>query len=189
LSKSEVLSYDSAATDALVRDLYAELARTADGDLPLVTGLVDDPRWKALVEAVTTLDGRLTHDEDRVLRGMRDVGRHFGLFRTGGLKFGSPTADLLATLQLFHTPPLKPAPVTERQRTDDPRIDGTWMEYEHNDMPAREELTKKIDFHQVVAAMNSYPTLLRNLGLVVDLVIDRSACAVAHDGRFPLGCA
>jgi hypothetical protein len=180
LSKSEVLSYDTAATEGLVRGLYTTLARSADSDMPLVSDLVDDPGWSALVKAVTALDGRLAHEQPDV-RGMRDVGRQFETFRTKGLKFGNTTSDLLATLQLFHTPPLKPAPVIGRPRDDDSRITTTWMEYDHQDMPAKEDLAKQLDFHQVVAAMNSYPTLLRRLGLVVDLVIDRSAFTLATD--------
>jgi len=179
LSKSEVLSYDTAATEGLVRDLYTKLARSADGDMPVVSDLVDDPGWSALVEAVKHLDrdDRLTHYKT----GLRNVGAQFNMFRNKGLKLGNPTSDLLATLQLFHTPPLKPAPVIERPRQEDPRIDATWMEYDHQDMPAKEDLTKQIDFHQVVAAMNSYPTLLRRLGLVVDFVLDRSAFTLAAD--------
>ena len=32
-----------------------------------------------------------------------------------------------------------------------------------------------IDFHEIVTAMNQYPTLLRRLGLVVDLLVPRDA--------------
>ena len=191
LSASEVLSYDTVATDDLVRSLYTELARSANGDMPLVSDIADDPRWSTLVAAVKRLDGddQLT-DYDT---GLRNVSAHFNMFRNDSLKFGNKTIELLATLQLFHTPPLKPAPVVKHPREDDARIDATWMEYDHQEMPAKEDLTKKIDFHQVVAAMNSYPTLLRRLGLVIDFVIDRSAFAQAADAplqttvEFPAG--
>lgn len=177
LSKSQVLSYDTAATEGLVRDLYAKLARSANGGMPLVSDLIDDPDWSNLVEAVKDLDQRSSDEAT----GLRDVGRQFKLFKNKGQTFGEKTRDTLASLQLFHTPPLKPAPVIKQRRDDDPSIDATWMEYEHPPMPARDDLTKQIDFHQVVAAMNSYPTLLRQLGIVVDLLLDRSAFALAPD--------
>jgi len=177
LSDSHVLSYDTAATEGLVRHLYGELARRADGNLPRVSDLVDDPEWKALVEAVRVIDGRLSDERT----GLRDVGLQFDAFRNGGLKVGGANVDTLARLQLFHTPPLKPAPVVKQPRRDDPRIDATWMEYEHSDLPAGDDLARQIDFHQVVAAMNAYPTLLRRLGLVVDLLIDREAFTPAPD--------
>ena len=71
LSTSEVLSYDTAATDDLVRNLYRELARKADGDMPLVSDLADDPGWRKLVDAVRRLDANdeLTDNET----GLRKV--------------------------------------------------------------------------------------------------------------------
>ena len=38
-------------------------------------------------------------------------------------------------------------------------------------MPEPDEIAGQFDFHQVLGAMNSYPTLLRRLGVVVDLVL------------------
>ena len=82
-----------------------------------------------------------------------------GLARTG--------LNDLARFLLFHTPPA--TPVARRQtRKDDKRIEATWLEHQRTDLPRREDIAAGLEFHQVVAAMGSYPTLLRRLGLVVD---------------------
>jgi hypothetical protein len=76
---------------------------------------------------------------------------------------------------------MRPKPVVGRTRRDDPRIAANWLEYEKSALPKPEDFAKKIDFHQMVAAMNSYPVLLRKLGLVVDLIVDRSLFTFAAD--------
>jgi len=45
-------------------------------------------------------------------------------------------------------------------------------------LPSQAELAKQHDFHQIVSLLGDYPTLLRSLGLVVDLT-------VAHDAAIP----
>jgi hypothetical protein len=37
---------------------------------------------------------------------------------------------------------------------------------------ARAQFTEQIDFHQMLSALNNYPTLMRRLGLVIDLEVD-----------------
>ena len=49
-------------------------------------------------------------------------------------------------------------------------------------MPDKGDLAQTIDFHRTVAAMNSYPTLLRRLGLAVDFLIDRDAFPLTANG-------
>ena len=71
---------------------------------------------------------------------------------------------------LFHTPPATPVP-RRRKRKDDDRIEAAWLEHKRVDLPKREDIAAGLEFHQVVAAMGSYPTLLRRLGLVVDLIL------------------
>ncbi len=99
---------------------------------------------------------------------------------------------MLARMQLFHTPPSRAEPVT-RTRTDDPRIDATYVEHAQTKLPADTDFAKELDFHKIVAAMNSYPTVLRRLGLVVDLVVDRDRYADYPDSllwaevTFPAG--
>lgn len=176
LSGHRVLSYDTVGLMALVQNLYAGLARAATGDMPRVSDIVDHPDWQAVTAAVALLD-RSVSDERT---GLRDPSRQFERFRRNALAHANPRAELLARLQLFHTPPATPVPAS-RPRTDDPRIQAQWLQYERTDLPTKEDLARQLDFHQVVAAMNAYPTLLRRLGLVVDFVLDRTRFAPAPD--------
>jgi hypothetical protein len=170
LSSNTVMSYDVGQMESLVRGLYTKLA-AADGDgLPGVSSFLDDAGWRALVEGVRRNDIRFG-DEDRGLRnpkGQLEFVRHLG--RAGALDL----PEHLARFQAFHTPPSTPTPRTHT-RKDDPRITAEWLEYKRSELPAEADFAKQIDFHQIVAAMNQYPTLLRRLGLVVDFVVDATA--------------
>ena len=61
-------------------------------------------------------------------------------------------------------------------------------------MPEKKDLGKQLDFHQIIAAMNPYPSMLRRLGIVVDLILDVTLFKKAPDQRlsvkvnFPDGC-
>ena len=52
------------------------------------------------------------------------------------------------------------------------------MEYEQQKLPTGADLAKQLDFHQVVAAMNAYPTLLRRLANI-------AAATAPSDPRTP----
>ena len=178
LSNNVVLSYDTRLMASLVRNLYAKLARNASGDMPLVSDIADDPDWRQLVSAVQEND-RGSVDQDT---GLRDPRRQFArLYDLQMPTEQANLADTLARFQLFHTPPATSRPVRRRPRRDDDRITASWVEYERPPMPAKGDLAKKLDFHQIVAAMNSYPTILRRLGLVIDFVLDRDSFPRAPD--------
>jgi hypothetical protein len=183
-----VLSYDTAGVAGLVQNLYTHLAATAGDSLPTVSEFVDSQPWAGLVAAVATLDRRFADHKT----GLRNPRAQFDAFLgREGSQEGDP-AELLGRAQLFHTPPSTPKATTSI-RTDDPRISATWLEYEQTPLPDEDELATSLDFHQVVAAMNQYPTLLRRLGLVVDLLIDAGAFPHAADAllsaavSFPAG--
>ena len=80
------------------------------------------------------------------------------------------------------------------ERTDDDRIEARVAGVRAH-AAARNARTspKQLDFHQIVAAMGSYPTLLRRLGLVVDLMPGRRrpsrwpAAATVGQGRVSRG--
>ena len=77
----------------------------------------------------------------------------------------------LALMQLFHTPPSTPQIDSFPVPPQDPRSRARWLGYKRTDLPHAADFEKAIDFHQIVAAMNQYPTLLRRLGLAVDLIV------------------
>ena len=176
LSGNLILSYDASWLSSAIQNLYAKMAKNAQDKLPVVSDFADDPDWIHLVSIVAQLD---RHFMDRKT-GLRDVSGHFARFYEDRLTHEDKLAETLARFQLFHTPPAKPEPATH-VRTDDPRIKAQWMQFEKTKMPKPEDLTKKLDFHQIVAAMNSYPTVLRRLGLVVDLVVDASLLPKSPD--------
>jgi hypothetical protein len=171
-STSSMVSYDTGTIDSLVRTLYSDLARSAADDLPSVSDIVDDASWQQLIEAVAANDREFS-DRDT---GLRDPRRLFELIRNQPHTSDLSLQGHLAHFQAFHTPPSTPKKV-EHTRHDDPRIKARWLEYERAELPKPGDFRKEIDFHQIAAAMNQYPTLLRRLALVVDFIVDPSTFA------------
>ncbi len=170
----QVISYDAAAIDGLVRNLYGKLAAQANGDMPLASDFIDDPAWQDLVTSVAILDS-LTVSEDT---GLRDPNL---IFEEKRQSHGTAnTLEKLAAFQAFHTPAANPK-VVELARRDDPRITARWLEYQQTKLPDEQDIAKEIDFHQIVAAMNQYPTLLRRLGIVVDFIVPAETFNAAAD--------
>ena len=171
LSDRTVQSYDAAATAGLVQSLYRGLALQADDNMPVVTDFIVSDDWSAIIDAVGLLDSPRWGPGTVAGRGA--IGTVAG-------SAGTPPSPLetLARFKDFHTP-LPAAVVRHQARQDDPRITATWHERNRPPMPKAEDLAKQLDFHQIVASMGSYPTLLRRLGLVVDLLLD--------PGGFPSG--
>src|SRR5262245_6887991 len=170
MSSHPIVSYDTVGAANLVQGLYSSLAGATTGDMPLVSDLIDSPQWGELAGAVASLDRHFVDEKT----GLRDPQRQLRAFLGTDSPRGASTFELLGRLQLFHTPPSTPK-VATHARTDDPRVSATWREYQQTPLPAKADIAKTIDFHQVVAAMNSYPTILRRLGLVVDVLIERTA--------------
>ena len=183
LSPSVLLSYDAAVMAEGIENLYRDLARAAIDRMPRVTELIETERWRGFIGAVKALD------ESSVDRntGLRDPRLQFDALRraalTGAVALNA--TDTLARFQLFHTPPAASV-VKQQARKDDARIDTRWREHSKTDLPKREDISETIDFHKIVAAMGSYPTLLRRLGLVVDLVLAPGGFAPGRSGE-PLG--
>lgn len=185
LLESRLNSYSTTDVHDLVRDRYVDLAQRSAGVLPRIgADLLDDPHWRELVEAVAEVDRWGTPRGARNLpqaEGASQSERRFATLRmladqaqVGTARNGlAAAAAHLARFELFHTPPLRPKPVQTVPRVDDPRISDTTEEFERPPAPANEaELAAGFDFHRAVAALNSYPTLLRRLGLVVDVRLD-----------------
>lgn len=190
LLDSQVLSYSTSDISGLVRDLYSRLANQRGDHLPKITELLADPLWKKTIEAVREVElwgihpGEVDYRSFQTREGIA-IERRFDDFRSYlAAREGQPQslAERLMRFELFHTPLLKPKPPTDRQREDDPRIKANTQEFERPPMPDQSELAKAIDFHRTVAAMNSYPTLLRRLGLAVDFLIDRAAFPLTANG-------
>lgn len=173
LSPSFVLSYDAVAMAQTIATLYRDLARTATDRMPRVTEVLGTESWHAFINAVEQLDASSV---DR-RTGLRDPAWQFKALLNSRTTSNLQTSNL-QRFQLFHTPPASPV-MRARSRTDDPRVQARWCEYKQAGLPRRDELAKSIDFHQIVAAMGSYPTLLRRLGLVVDLVLAPAGFAMS----------
>jgi hypothetical protein len=164
LSNRTLRSYDAAAAAELVQSLYRGLALAADGNMPLITNFIVSDDWAEIIDAVSRLDSPRWEP---------------GLLPHGSVAANPPTPlETLARFKDFHTP-LPARTVRHQVRQDDPRIAATWHEHNRPSMPTPDDLGKQLDFHQIVATMGSYPTLLRRLGLVVDMLLD--------PGGFPSG--
>jgi hypothetical protein len=178
LKSSPMVSYDAAEVADRIEDLYRELARTATDRRPRVTEILQAEPWHSFIDVIDRVDKLLVNRDtglrDRPLAAFRD------LFPEPSREPDRVSGDLalrtFARFLLFHTPPADP--VTRRERRwddDDKRIEAAWIEHKRAELPKREDIAAGMEFHQVVAAMGSYPTLLRRLGLVVDLILKPGA--------------
>ncbi len=174
-SNKLVLSYPATTMDNLLRNLYSRLAASAQDQLPTASQILGDPAWGALVDAVAEIDRRFTDEKT----GLRDPVSQFNFFADGGYKNSQGLTRDLGLFELFHTPPSTPLVDSYNVPPDDPRARARWRGYKRTTLPKPNDFRDEIDFHKIVAAMGQYPTLLRNLGLVIDLVIDRAAWAFA----------
>jgi hypothetical protein len=171
LSHNKVLSYSVAKMDDLLRNLYGTLAASASDQLPTPSQILGDPGWSALVDAVAGNDHRFGNEKT----GLRDPHRQFDVFKDGGLSDRQGLASDLGVFELYHTPPATPKIDHYKVPPDDPRARAEWLGYKRTALPKPDDFQDMIDFHQIVAAMNQYPILLRKLGLVVDFLIDKGA--------------
>ncbi len=184
LSQHSVLSYPAADMEALVRGLYSQLAASASDQLPTAATFLDDPAWGDLLTAIARNDEQFT---DRRLdqktgrfTATRDTRKQFDALRKRAFDQRNLATDL-ARFQLFHTPPSTPTRDKYNVPAEDAKSRAEWLGFEQTALPKPDDFQDEIDFHQIVAAMNQYPTLLRRLGLVVDLLISRDAFAFAPD--------
>jgi hypothetical protein len=175
-SNLSILSYDAVGLASLLEQLYSDLARSAGGDLPLISDILDRREWGTLVRAI----GRLDKASADPHTGLRDPNRQFARLRRI-LTRSEGIIDALEKFQLFHTPPNQ-GEVRAEHRTDDPRIAAQWREHTRTPLPTSGDLNKELDFHQIVAALGAYPVLQRRFGLVVDLLIRRTAFPATADG-------
>jgi hypothetical protein len=198
LSNNVVLSYDTMAMNALARQLYGSLGSATSDQLPKVSRFLEDPGWQDVINSVEHIDRIFTQEKKG---GLRDTAKQFDYYRKNRLetlsnpKAGLSTAGLLARAQLFHTPPSTP----EAQdysgaaiSADDPRKNTTatrWRTYRRTALPGKADFENLIDFHQIVAAMNQYPRLLRRLGIVVDFIVPKGAFAATPDSLLTVTCA
>ena len=180
LTKHDVLSYPVADIDALVRGLYSQLAASALDQLPTASTFLNDPAWTALLNAVESNDKHFLESSRGHHMELRDVQQQFEKFEEREFKRRTMESDL-AHFQLFHTPPSTPRLNRYSGPTDEAKSRAEWIGYEQTQLPQPDDFQNEIDFHQIVAAMNQYPTLLRRLGLVVDLLIARDALMPSSD--------
>lgn len=174
-SADAVVSYDTAGMNAIVAKVYAKLTESAGADLPTISELLADANIARLVESVKAIDQQFWDSDNRG----PDIAGMLRSYRNENWKGLDRLTAELAAFQLFHTPPSKPSK-QEVTRTDDPRIKASWQTHDKVKLDAARAVAE-LDFHQIVAAMNQYPTLLRRLGLVLDFTIARGAFNAGAD--------
>jgi hypothetical protein len=180
LTNHSVLSFPAAEVDKLVQGLYGDLAASAGDQLPKPTTFLTNPKWTNLLDAVQNVDRAFTNERT----GRRRIDQQFAAFKNRAFDPPkNPGADpvgvisrQLARFQLFHTPPSKPkTDKYEGVTKPDAKAYAEWQGYEQTELPSPDDFKDIYDFHKIVSAMSQYPTLLRKLGLVVDVLISRDA--------------
>lgn len=169
-SQEKVLSYSTTELEKVVRELYSSMAASASDQLPTAATHLSTPGWQRLLGILKENDDAYT--EKRT--GIRRTEDQFKAFKSGAFK-GNNLHSNLQRFQLFHTPPSKPRRTVDKVRDGDPKRPAEWLGYDQVPLPKPADLQNEFHFHKIVAAMNQYPTLLRALGLVVDLLISRDS--------------
>jgi len=174
-SKDTVVSFDTVAMHALVRDTYARLTAFATSELPSMNDLLAEKGLRDVVGMVNSID-RAFWDKNKK---RRDVAGMLAKYKQDRFK-GYDTAEApLAAFELFNTPPSEL--ISQTAKPDyDPRLEATWSTHKRATLDAAQAV-RDLDFHQIVAAMNQYPTLLRRLGLVVDFIVPPSGIPLGAD--------
>ena len=156
-------SYPVRAVLAYARDLYRDIARTSPEDLPAAPGT---PGAHARLEALANDLGGLLGVSEKAFRETnptRLVRARAARLRTAdswGLDLSNagahPTQDFAAAQRFFERPELR----------DDylPEPDASLI--------PPPPTPPDIDFHQMLALLGDHPSLLRRLGLAVDLAIE-----------------
>ena len=176
LSNHKVLSYAAQDMDSLVRDLYTRLAESASDQLATAKTFLGDAGWQRLLNVLIEVDNAFTDRQT----GIRRPQDQFKEFKGGSFDSNSPHSNL-TRFQLFHTPPSTPRSRTDKVPDGDPKRPAEWIGYDQVPLPKPDDIQREFHFHKIVAAMNQYPTLLRKLGLVVDLLVSRDAFTQAAD--------
>ena len=163
-----VVSYDTVAMNNIVAGIYGELTAKAGTELPSIVDLLDNSKLGAVVAQVKKFDSAFFNKK----RNARDVPGMFAAYRDSKFKqFGGPESPLPA-FQLFHTPPNEMMSQTVVPAHDE-RLKVSWLHPAATRMDAAKAVSD-LDFHQIIAAMNQYPSLLRRLGLVLDFTVPRT---------------
>lgn len=177
-SGKTVLSYPVATVHKNVRSIYGRLA-TATSEMPTprqAAFLAEQSRqYSEMVDAVLGKSGN-PFDQIRPQPSTPTILAPPPIDRTN-------LFTALDLLTLFHRPLNKEIAGTYTKKSGvtppDIRESVKWRSYELAAMPTATELSSKIDFHRIVAALAQYPALLRTAGLVIDLEFARPA-----DGEF-----
>ena len=182
LSDHSVLSFPAADLDSAIRGLYSDLAASTLDQLPTAATFLTNTKWAELLNAVQEHDDRYT--DKRKNSGIRDTRRQFREFVNEPELFKKRDLQTsLARFELFHTPPAPPRIGRYADaKPEEAKSAAEWLEYEQTPLPDPAEFKDKIDFHRMVSAMNQYPTLLRLLGLVVDVLVARDRFNPATNG-------
>ena len=140
LAKYDVLSYPAADMETLVRNLYSQLAASAQDQLPTASTFLDNPDWIKLLTAVARNDERFTDRkfdrETKRLTAVRDVRRQFAAFRERAFVNRDLASDL-ARFQLFHTPPSMPRRDKYSVPAADAKSRAEWLGFNRLSFPSR----------------------------------------------------
>ncbi|MEM7546210.1 MAG: hypothetical protein AAF367_11790 [Pseudomonadota bacterium] len=168
----QVLSYPVAGVHDHIQGLYAKVAATGGQDRPTI----DD----------------LRRDLNQLADGVPRPREVLRIVAESGIKpLTKSLQGAYALHETFHTPLEQVVSQSYTKQGDtDPREDAIWTTAAQTPLPTPDTFAKTIDFHRIVSSMNQHPTLLRQLGLVIDFVADRNQFAPSGGAdamRFAVG--
>lgn len=171
---NQVVSYDTVGLHGALAGVYANLTINAGDVPPAIEELLgQDSPVTGIVAAVGEVDRLLADKEGKT----RNIPALFEAYRDKK-KFDKMKGAKFAEFQLFHTSPNEVT--TQTVEPHDKRTPVTWQTHKHGKFDA-DKAVAELDFHQLLSAMNPYPTLLRKLGIVVDFLVPRASVSQSND--------
>lgn len=153
---SSILSYPVTRVNDFVREVYGDIGLGAADELPEPADIFPDIREIARPQEDDATQQRI------VLSDLKDPKR----------KGYQDVAGAFALQEIYHMPLAVqdiPGGTYTKQGPDDIREDAQWRQHRFEPLPDPMDFADRIDFHEIVSALNQYPRLLRLTGLAVDL--------------------
>lgn len=175
-SERGIISYSVRDTLSAIKTVYQEAS--VELALPDDTGDTQEEHGGARDQLAGMLEGLDVHWNGRAAPGWRAAVRHMNRTRRGRLRSRSAALDSEGLL-------IQPRNPSAFQNAALPFAVFHHMPTpKQEDNPVTIDTEEVLDFHQALTSLNSYPALLRALGLVFDLELPAEFVAQTAPGKF-----
>ncbi|MBE0585685.1 MAG: hypothetical protein IH612_18235 [Desulfofustis sp.] len=165
--KTAILSYPMAEVHDFISKTYTEIGISTQDELPNKQDIFQEIGLLARKEYQDDIKFQ-TNALSRLRQGI------------GGRQYFAGTQGAFTLQELYHMPLAAPDYDLGRhikRNADDPRENAQWRQHRFYKLPEPDDLAELIDFHQIISALNQYPSIMRLAGLAVDLRLPKDKIA------------